>query len=98
MEFKSIIFESELEFRNYVEQNRKDISKIIVFEDILENNIYFYGFIQESLMVAAVEHAMDKFDFYEKVYQSLIEELNFYIIPIKSQSKVLKLVKHFNET
>ena len=94
MEFESIIFKSELEFRNYVVQNIKDISKIIVFEDILENNLYFYCFINESIIVGTKEQSIKRFDFYKEIYQSLTKEWDFNTIPEQSQFKILKLVKH----
>ena len=93
MGLKTIIFNSELEFRNYVILNSKRISSIIVFEDLLDCTIFFYCFFQEGLIVATKEHSENNFSTYRKIYQQLKAELNLRNEPYLNQQNVIKLIR-----
>ena len=87
---KNYVFNSELEFRKYVILNSKDVCKLFVSDDILENFIYFYCIFSDKSIIAAKEVSRNNFSYYNKIYRQLSEELNLYIIP---ESKTLKLKK-----
>ncbi len=71
MRLDTIIFNSELEFRNYVIQNLKTIDGLIIFEDPLEDVLFFYGFWQNSVVIATKEHSCSKFEKYKKIYKKI---------------------------
>lgn len=75
MELKTIIFNSELEFRKYVILNSNQASRIIVFEDVLDNTIFFYCFIKEDLIVSAKERSANNFSTYREIYSNLASNL-----------------------
>ena len=91
MELKTIIFNSELEFREYVIQNSKRISHIIVFEDFLDHTIFFYCFLEGSLIVATKEQSANNFSTYKKIYQQLATELELLINSNADQLDIINL-------
>lgn len=93
MKFKTIIFNSELEFRRYVFQNVKDIFQIYVFEDVLDHIIFFYCFTQEGSIVATKEPSSNKLSYYIEMYKLLTKEFNICISPDLNQARTLKLIK-----
>ena len=75
MELKTIVFNSELEFRKYVILNSNKSSRIIVFEDVLDNVIFFYSFIKDDLIVSTKERLNNNFSTYRKIYSNLTSKL-----------------------
>lgn len=89
----TIIFDSELEFRNYLIENSESIISIMLFEDKLDNVIYFYSFAKNSLIIASKELSIKNYDYYNKKYLKLIKTLNLNIEYTIDSPKVLKLTK-----
>ena len=79
MEFKTIIFNSELELRDYVIRHSKGICQIVLFEDILDSTIFFYWFYKERLIIAAKESSQKNFSSFLEKYNRLASEHNFNI-------------------
>ena len=90
---KTIIFDSEKEFRKYVIQNSQNIKSIIVFEDTPDHVIFFYCFMGKDLIIATKEPASKNFFSYKKLYQKLATKFKLNIIPVPEQPYVLKLEK-----
>ena len=94
MELQTIIFNSELEFRNYVIHNSGRALHIIVFEDVLSNVVFFYCFFQGGLVVAAKEFLWDdSFFVYKEIYEHLATKLRFRLEPYGCQQNVVNIVK-----
>lgn len=93
MELKTIIFNSELEFRNYVILNSKDIFHILIFEDVLDCTIFFYCFTKTYWLVATKEPSSKGFSTYEDIYTDLSKENGFKIVAIYNQKNALRFVK-----
>lgn len=93
MELKTIIFNSELEFRKYVILNSKLISQIIVFEDAPDHTIFFYLFVQKGLIIATKEPSSKNFSYYRKIYERLANEFGFNIVPNHYQFGAIRMVK-----
>lgn len=89
----TIIFDSELEFRNYLIENSESIISIMLFEDKLDNVIYFYSFTKNSLIIATKELSIKNYDYYNKKYLKLIKTLNLNVEYTIDSPKVLKLSK-----
>ena len=87
----SIIFLNELEFRKYILLNIKEIDKIFVSLDILENIIYFYCLISNELLLGTKEHTND-FSHYNEIYQDLAKIFNLNV-EINTETKILRLIK-----
>lgn len=79
MEIKTIIFGSEPEFRDYVIRHSKDIIRIVIFEDKLDNKIFFYCFMTKRLIVATSEPLTITYEFFHKAYITLANSLNLQI-------------------
>lgn len=90
---KSYIFNSELEFRNYIILNIEDVDKIWIFEDDLDHMIFFYCFLLDGSFIATKELSTNNFDSYKKVYKKLMKLLKLHIIQEHNHSKILKLKK-----
>ena len=90
---KTIIFDSEKEFRNYLTQNQKNIESIFVFEDTPDHVIFFYCFMKKDLIIAAKEPSTKNFFTYKKSYQKLATKFNLTIMPVPEQPYVLKIGK-----
>ena len=67
MKVNSIILKSELEFREYITYNSEEILKIFIFEDKLDNLIFFYCFTNDS-MIAVKENLIKPFSYYKEIY------------------------------
>ena len=93
MKYKSIIFDSELKFREYLIQNFEQIYKLFVFEDSLDNVIYFYCFFNNYVMIAAKEKVKSNFCYYAKLYKELAKMYELEDITKSGTDKVLKLKK-----
>ena len=76
MELKCIIFDSELEFRKYVIQYSTSIQRIIIFEDSLEQFIFFYCFFEDNVIAAAKELSTKNFSSFKSSYIQLVTKLN----------------------
>ena len=87
----TIILNTELEFRNYIIKNINNILQIILFEDELDQIIFFYCFFQNDIIIATKEPACKNFSFYKKTYHLLNQELSF--IEKENKSKSLRLIK-----
>jgi len=85
MELKTIILNSEVELRDYVAKSSHNITQIIVFEDALDNTIFFYCFTKNGLIYACKEPSAKKFRYYKKIYKQLAKKLNLHIFPNSSQ-------------
>lgn len=83
------ILNSELAFREYVTLNIQNISKVIIFEDTLDETIYFYCFTIDSI-IATKEPNSKNFDFYTTIY----EQINKNQYTISHKEKVLKMIKN----
>ena len=93
MKYKGIILSSELDFREYLIQNFENISKIFIFEDSLDNIIYFYCFFNNYIFIATKEKLEKTFFYYKNLYNQLAQEYKFKNITKSNQEKVLKLKK-----
>lgn len=91
MKPSSIIFDSELDFRNFLIENSKDIKNIIIYEDNLDKYIYFYSFTINNLLLATKEPITNDFYYYSEIYENLIEKLKISIN--SNKTKVLKLIR-----
>lgn len=92
MNSKFIIFKYEREFRNYIINNYKNINKIIIFEDSLDNVIYFYCFTLNNIVISCKENNIKNILYYEKVYLMLSNKYNL-INEINHKDKSIKLIK-----
>ena len=92
MNLNTIIVNSELEFRKYIEDNFEEVVKIYVFEDTLDNTIFFYLFAKNNVIVATKELSMNNFSYYYKLYSLLAKKLKLYSYNL-NKSKTLKLIK-----
>ena len=86
----TFIINSELEFRNYILKYKDYIKKIIVFEDSLDNIVYFYLFTNNTILATKEKNSI--IEDYIKIYINLKDDLNFKTC-INNQKKVLKLFK-----
>ena len=93
VEIKTIIFDSEKEFRNYLTQNQTNIESIFVFEDTPDHIIFFYCFMGKDLIIATKEPSTKNFFAYKKSYQKLATKFNLAIILVPEQPYVLKIGK-----
>ena len=91
MGLNTIIFNSESEFRKYITLNAKDIAQIFIFEDELDQVIFFYCFTKKDLVVATKAPSSKSFFSYKEVYQKLAKELNFKATPIPNQVYAIKI-------
>ena len=91
----SIIFKNELEFREYITYNSEEILKIFIFEDELDNIIFFYAFTND-LIVAAKENMLKPFSYYEEIYKLLSKKIK--LSAYLKKDKVLKLTKNSRNT
>lgn len=85
----TFILNNELDFRNYIIKHKNEIMKIIIFEDNLDNIIFFYCFTKKIIL--ASKEINNNYLNYVKIYENLKNELNFKTIINKN--KVLKLIK-----
>ena len=85
----TIIFDSELKFRQYLIKYSKNINNMIILEDKLDNIIYFYGFTCDDLIIATKESSLKNFEYYTKIYKKLGLDIEYN----QANPKVLKLTK-----
>ena len=97
MEFKTITLNSEYEFRNYVISNTQNISKIIIFEDNLENIIYFYCFYKNGNIIATKE--LNHIDFFhiKETYKDLATDFSFSFSKYKNQQSTILLIPNTSQ-
>lgn len=93
MEIKSIIFDSESEFRRYVILNSKDISRIIIFQDTFENVVFFYCISFDLTISATKEHSICNFPKYKKDYSKLASQLNLHVDPTLLSQNILSIIR-----
>ncbi len=84
----TFILKSEIELRKYINSHKNIIMKIIVFEDTLDNVVYFYCFTK-NIMLATKE--FKKFECFINIYNEIYKELDFKTY--FNKDKVLKLIK-----
>ena len=89
----TIIFNSEIEFRNYLIDHSDNIINVMLLEDRLDNVIYFYSFTNDSLIIAAKESSIKNYDYYNKKYRKLVKLLNLDLEYTNNNPKVLKFTK-----
>ena len=89
----TIILNSEIEFRNFITKNMYNITKTIIFEDILDEIIFFYAFMSNNTIIATKEKSTNNFSFYVKLYNFIANEYNLDSIA-DNQTKSLRLIKH----
>ena len=89
----TIIFDSELKFRQYLIKYSKNINNMIILEDKLDNIIYFYSFTCDDLIIATKESSLKNFEYYTKIYKKLTKKLGLDIEYNQANPKVLKLTK-----
>ena len=89
MKYNYIGFNSELEFRNYVLHNKNNIDKLYVFEDTLDNIIFFYCITINGTIVAT-KLKSNCFNAYSNLYKKINDEL---LLNVYSNKKSLKLKK-----
>ena len=87
---KTIILKNELEFREYITYNSEEILKIYIFEDYLDNTIFFYSFTNDTI-VATKEIKEKPFYYYKEIYSLLSSKIKMQTY--EQKSKVLKLHK-----
>lgn len=75
MSLEIITFNSELEFREYVIQHSKGIERLLVFEDTLDQMIFFYCFAKSGSYVATKEHLFENFNAFKHIYTQLANKL-----------------------
>lgn len=93
MPLQNTIFNSELSFREYLINNSNNIKKIYLFEDKLDNIIYFYCFFLDRSVIAAYKKNLDNFDYYCTLYKNIANYNQLNISISKEQNKVLKITK-----
>lgn len=86
----TFILNSELEFRNYIISFSNEIMKIIIFEDTLDNIIYFYCFTRK--LILATKESNKPFVDYVSIYTQIKDKLNLKTC-IEEQKKVLRLIR-----
>ena len=91
---KTIVFDSEVEFRECVIQHLNDIYKIIIFEDVPDKIIFFYCFAKKGLILSAKEPSIKKFCLYKKRYYLLAEKHSFSISSDLYQLTATKSMNH----
>ena len=84
----TIIFKNELLFRISIINNKDIIDKIYVYEDNLDNIIFFYCFTINNTIFAAKETSNNNYSYYQKIYNSIKNELELNAI-IDSQFKLI---------
>jgi len=89
MKYNYIEFNSELKFRNFVLNNINNIEKLYVFEDTLDEIIFFYCITINNNIVATKEKS-NYFDDYSNIYKKINDKL---MLKVYSNKKVLKLKK-----
>lgn len=92
MEYKMTVLNSESIFRNYVTLNIQDISKIIIFKDILERKNYFYCFNKNGLIIATTSSGYQKFSVIRKIYKRLAKRIGFSLSNYPDQTFTIILV------
>ena len=88
---KVIIFRSELVFRKFVILNLDQITQVLVFEDVLDQTIFFYCFYHKELLAATKEISSNNFEKYKEKYIKLAKNLNFRVEPCYDSLNVVKL-------
>ena len=94
MELKTIIFNSEPEFREYVILHSKDIERIIVFEDIPDHTIFFYSFTKQGIIIATKEPARKEFSSFQETYTQLANELHLHPVSYLEQIATVEFARN----
>ena len=89
----TIIFDSELKFRKHLIKNYNDIQNIILFEDRLDDVIYFYCFTNNELILSTKKSSIKDFEYYSNIYQKLFKKYELSIDYKTNNPKTLKLCK-----
>ena len=91
MENKTVILNSEWKFRNYVFSNFQDISRIIIFEDILEHVIFLYCF-HNDLIVGAKSIFNQSFSSFISEFNEIAKKINFSISYYNNYTYAIELL------
>ena len=87
MKYRCIVLKSEIDFYKYIIMNYNLVDRIFVFEDTLDNIIFFYAILQDNTFIGAKEVANNNYlNYYEK-YMSLDLPVEFSSV----EDKILKL-------
>lgn len=81
METKTIVLNSEFEFRESLTQNSCNITQIMVVKCPLEQMVYFYYYTETGYIYTAKELSLKNFSFYKKMYKRITKELGLQIFP-----------------
>ena len=71
MGLKTIILNSEVEFRHYVILHSKEVQRTVIFQDTLDHTIFFYAFLQNMTIVATKEPSYKGLHTYQRLYAQL---------------------------
>lgn len=91
MEKRTIVLNSEFEFRNCVIQNSKNVNQILVFDDKQHEVVFFYCFTTIGLVYTAKELSIVNFEKYKNYYKRLATECGLCIFPGTSQLITAKI-------
>lgn len=85
MNHKTIVLNSEAEFRKSLMQELSTVSQIIVVKSVLDETIYFYYYTENGQLHTAKESSVKNFSSYKKMYKRLAKELGLSVFPGTSQ-------------
>ena len=88
---KTIVLNSEEEFRKSLLQDSSTVSQIIVVKNESDETIYFYYFTGNGQLHVAKELTLNRFSSYKKMYKRFAEELGLSVFPGTSQLITAKL-------
>ncbi len=91
MNQKTIVLNSEAEFRKSLMQDSSTVSQIIVVKNVLDETIYFYYYTENGQLHAAKESSVKKFSSYKKMYRRFAKEFGLSVFPGTSQLITAKL-------
>ncbi len=86
---KTILFPTEWDFRQYVIQKITLVQRIVIFEDLLDHVVFFYGFTKDMNVLATKEPARKNMEYFIRTYQKLANEHHFHMT--SCQNPFLKL-------
>ena len=87
MKLNSIVYKSEIDFRNFVLHNINNIDKLYVFEDVLDKIIFFYCITKNNYYVSSKVES-SSFNIYKRIYEEINNKLG---LKKEYNEKTLKL-------
>ncbi len=88
---RTIVLDSELEFRKFVIQNSSKLTQIIVFDDKKENAIFFYFLTSNGRVYSAKELSLKYFEKYKNYYRKIALDYGLCVFPCTSQLITAKI-------